>query len=131
MLKVCIKKQTRNDFPKDVESRELRSFLCFSIPTTFDIFQKDVFFYFFFYSFIFCTALHSQEAFQNFVKCSVAVVKRLPVLHHDSENYIFWSFGITEPTSIVRKKEFRFSRDQRACGSSQNQDCTLIISMLL
>ena len=41
--------------------------------------------------------------------CRVAAVKRLPV-HHDSADYIFWSFGIIEFNFRNLKIDFRLSR---------------------
>ena len=39
------------------------------------------------------------------VKCRVAAIKRLPVLHH-SANYIFILFGIIEPILVILKIEY-------------------------
>ena len=41
------------------------------------------------------------------VKCYVAAVKRLPLLHH-SADYIFISFGNTESILLTLKIEYRF-----------------------
>ena len=48
-------------------------------------------------------------------KCRVAAVKRFPVIHH-SADYIFISFGITEPILVTLKTEYCLSLSQcRVC----------------
>ena len=53
------------------------------------------------------------------VKCRVAAVKYLPVLHH-SANYIFISFATIEPILITLKIEYRLKPVLRGVCSIAN-----------
>ena len=49
------------------------------------------------------------------VKCRVAAVKRLPVLHH-SADHIFISFGITEAILVALKTKYLLPVPKGGCS---------------
>ena len=53
------------------------------------------------------------------VKCRVAAVQRLPVLHH-SADYILITFGIIEPILLTLKIEYRL-----ICALGRMQPCRI------
>ena len=58
--------------------------------------------------FFYCSINHFRFSFcfpAASVKCRMAAVKRLPVLHHSAD--YFFSFGINEPVLVTLKIQYR------------------------